>query len=65
MPSSWSKQAYAQGFDCDYIRFKKSINMFERMETSESIYEVVVEPSYKKHTRADSNRAGHSRKKRG
>ena len=31
------------------------------METAESIYEGVVEPSYKKSTRADSNRAGHSR----
>ena len=33
--------------------------MFERMEISESIYEGVVEPSYKKNTRSDANRAGH------
>ena len=39
--------------------------MFECMEISESIYEGVVEPSYKKLTRADSNRAGHCRKNRG
>ena len=38
--------------------------MFERMEIAESIYEVVVEPSYKKPTRADANRSGHSSKKR-
>ena len=39
--------------------------MFERMEISESIYKGVVEPSYKKPTQADANRAGHSRHKRG
>ena len=39
--------------------------MFERMEISESIYEGVVENSYKKPIRADANRAGHSRQKRG
>ena len=39
--------------------------MFEHMEISESIYEGVVEPSYLKNTRADSNRAGHSRQNRG
>ena len=46
MPNSWSKQAYVQGFDCEYITFKKSVNMFERMEIAKSIYKVVVEPSY-------------------
>ena len=35
--------------------------MFERMEISESIYEGVVEPSYKKSTQEDDNRAGHIR----
>ena len=39
--------------------------MFERMEIAESIYESVVEPSYKKTTRADANCADHSRQKRG
>ena len=38
--------------------------MFERMEITESIYEYVVEPSYKKTTWEDANRAGHSRQKR-
>ena len=65
MPISWSKHAYVQGFDCDYINFKKAVNMFERMEIADSIYEGVVEPSYKKPTRADTNRAGHRRKNRG
>ena len=46
MPNTWYKQAYVQRFDCKYISFKKYVNMFERMETTESIYEGVVEPSY-------------------
>ena len=61
MHNSWSKQAYVQGFECEYISFKKSVNIFERMEIDESIYEGVVETSYKKPTRADANRVGHSR----
>ena len=65
MPNSWSKQAYVQGFDCESITFKEAVNMFDCMEISESIYEGVVEPSYKKPPRADANRAGHIRKKRG
>ena len=51
MPNSWSKQAYVQGFYCETIYFKKSVNMFENMEIAESIYEGVVKPSYKKTTR--------------
>ena len=51
MPNIWSKQAYVQGFDCEYITFKKAINMFESIYISESFYEGVVEPSYKKPTR--------------
>ena len=35
------------------------------MEIVESIYEGVVEPSYKKPTRLDTNLAVHSRNKRG
>ena len=38
--------------------------MFEQKEIAESIYEGVAEPSYKKPTRIDSNRAGHSSNKR-
>ena len=49
MPDSLSKQAYVKGFDCKYIYFKKSVNMFERMDIAESIYEGVVESSYKKY----------------
>ena len=40
----------------------KKLNMFEHMKIAESIYEVVVEPSYKKTTRKDANRSGISRK---
>ena len=39
--------------------------MFECMEIDESIYEDVVEPSYKKPTWVDANHAGHSRQKKG
>ena len=34
------------------LLLKKTVNMFELMEIYESIYEGVVEPSYKKHARA-------------
>ena len=37
MLSSWSKQAYVQEFDWKYITFKKSVNLFERMDIAESI----------------------------
>ena len=46
IPNSWSKQAYVQGFNCETISFKKSVNLFERMEISESIYEGVLKSSY-------------------
>ena len=52
MPNSWSKQAYVQGFDCEYIS-KKIFNMFERMEIAEYIYEGLVESYYKNPTRED------------
>ena len=46
MPNSCSKQAYVQGFDCETIYLLKAVNMFERMEIAEDIYEGVVTPSY-------------------
>ena len=45
-PNGNSNQAYVQGFDCDSIT-RKTVNMFERMEIAETIYEGVIEPSYK------------------
>ena len=42
MPNSWFWQSYVQVFDCESITFKKSVNMFESMETAGSIYEGVV-----------------------
>ena len=65
MPNRWYKHAYLQGFDCESITIKKAVNMFERMEIAEFIYGGVVEPSYKKPTRADTNRTVHSRQNRG
>ena len=64
MPNRWSRQLFVQVFDCETIT-KKSANNIERMEISESMLEGVVEPYYKKPTRADANRAGHIRKMRG
>ena len=43
---------------------KKTVNMFEGMEITGTIYEVLIEPSYKKTTREYSNYSGHSRKMR-
>ena len=37
MANSWSKKAYVQSFDYEYIPFKKAVNMFERMKIAESI----------------------------
>ena len=39
--------------------------MLEQMEIAESIYEGIVEPSYKKVTREDANRACNSSQNRG
>ena len=64
MPGRWSKQAYVQGLDCEYILLKKTVNMFKRIEMAESVYKGVVELSYKSHTRSDTNRAGNRRNKR-
>ena len=63
MPNSRSKQAYVQVCDCESISFLKAVNMFERMEIAESIYEGVVAPSYKNNW-AESNRTVLSRKNR-
>ena len=63
MPNIWYRQAYVQGFDCESIDFKKYFNLFEHMEISGSIYEGVVETSYKKSTRADANRDVNRREK--
>ena len=56
---------YVQGFDYDFFSFQRAVNMFERMEIAESIYECVVTPSYKKTTWAETNCTGISRNKRG
>ena len=47
MPNIRSKQAYFQGFNWEYILFKNTTNMFERMEILESIYKGVVEIYFK------------------
>ena len=60
MSNIWYKQSYVQGFDCEHILFQKALSVFEHMEIVESIYEGVVEPSYKTPTRVDANHAGPS-----
>ena len=44
MPNRWYKQAYVQGFGCESITFKKSVNMFDHMEIAESIYKGWILP---------------------
>ena len=41
MPNSWSIQSYVHFFYCESITLQKLINMFEPIEISQSIYEVV------------------------
>ena len=65
IPSSWIKKAYVQGFDCEYIALEKTVNMFERMDIAEYIYECLVEPSHKQSTRGYATRSGHIRKNGG
>ena len=45
MPDRWSNQAGDQCLNCESISFLKAINIFERMEIVEIIYEGVVTPS--------------------
>ena len=42
MPNTWSKQAYMNVFDWEFMTFKKAVNLFERMNIAESIYKGVV-----------------------
>ena len=65
MPNIWRNKEYVEWFDCESITFKSAVNIFERMEIAEYIYEGVLEPSYKKPTREDANSAGHISKMRG
>ena len=46
-PNSQIKQAYFQVFDYESINFIAAVNIFERIETEESMYKDVVEPYYK------------------
>ena len=64
MPIGCTNQAYMQGFYYETINFKKYAKTFEHLGISETIYKVVVEPSYLKTTRAYDNCAGHSRQMR-
>ena len=47
------------------ILLKKPVNIFERMDNEEYIYEGVVETSHKQSTRADATCAVHRMKNRG
>ena len=47
MTNSWIKQAYIKVSYFEYINFKSTFNMLERMEISEYIYEGVVVESKK------------------
>ena len=60
-----SKHAYVQCFEFDSINIQRTVNMFERMEIAEYIYEGVLELSYKKYTGLDATCSGQIRYKRG
>ena len=47
IPNGWSKQAFLQEFDFEAMIFKQSVNMFEHMDISETIYGGVVDNSTK------------------
>ena len=42
MRHGMKKQAHVQIFDCESVTLKEYVNMFERMEKSENIYEGVL-----------------------
>ena len=42
MPNSWIKKFCLKVFYCEYITFKKAVNMFKHMDIVEYIYEGVV-----------------------
>ena len=46
IPKSWGKKDFLQGFYFEAVTFKKEINMFERLDIVEYIYEGVAEPFY-------------------
>ena len=54
MPNSCRKQAHLQCFDFD-LPFKNTVNIFDRMEIAESIYEGVVIPYKTSTERGNSN----------
>ena len=43
MSKRCSGQIYVQGFDFQSVTFKQAINMFERIDIAENIYDSVVE----------------------
>ena len=49
MTNGWIRQAYLQDFEFEFesVTFNQVINMFENVKVAESIYEGVVETSYK------------------
>ena len=64
--NGWSRQAYYLGLYFKAVIFKQAINMFDNMEIPESIYEGVVQTSYKtKTTRAEATYYGNMTKTRG
>ena len=61
MPIGCTNQAYMQGFYYETTNLKKYAKTFEHLGISETIYKVVVEPSYLKTTRSYDNSAVHIR----
>ena len=38
VPNGWAKQSYLQGWDFEVKTYRKTCDMFERMEISEQVY---------------------------
>ena len=58
----YEQASVCEGFLLWIYFLLKCINVFERIEMMEPIYEVVLEPSHKKPTMENVNLTGHTRK---
>ena len=47
MLNGWGEKYFLEGLDFEAVPFKEAIDMFERTEIAERIYEDLVKDSYK------------------
>ena len=65
MKNGWSVHAYIQVINLEGITLNQAIRIFKRMDISEYIFEVVVEPSNKKNIKSEATCDVHIRNMRG